>query len=295
MMSCIRDVTVTWLHGDGGIRPEVTAYAGTSREPPIRHAVRPSPSDDVGSISKRGQDSAWTSSNTAATRRDGLRITSVPPSRASRARRSAWTPVLSTNVTSAQSRTRSPNPRSATTASKSESAVERSISPSMDRTPSRTRSVRRWLIGSAFPIECSTETPSVVSGYGPHGYRAQMRRAIAAVQGVSYVLGGAWPLLHMRSFEAVTGPKVDEWLERTTAGIMVAIGAAELWAARRDEVTPALAAIGAGTAATLGIVSAVYASSGRIRKIYLADEAFEAALLAGWTLAARDAAPALTD
>jgi hypothetical protein len=122
-----------------------------------------------------------------------------------------------------------------------------------------------------------------------------MRRAVATVQGVSYVLGGAWPLLHMRSFEAVTGPKVDEWLERTTAGIMVAIGAAELWAARRDEVTPALAAIGAGTAATLGIVSAFYASSGRIRKIYLADAAFEAALLAGWTLAARHAAPALND
>ena len=122
-----------------------------------------------------------------------------------------------------------------------------------------------------------------------------MRRAVAAVQGVSYVLGGAWPLLHMRSFEAVTGPKVDDWLERTTAGIMVAIGAAELWAARRDEVTPALAAIGAGSAATLGIVSAFYASSGRIRKIYLADAAFEAALLVGWTLAARDRAPTLND
>src|SRR3954468_22770238 len=73
-----------------------------------------------------------------------------------------------------------------------------------------------------------------------------MRRAIAAVQGVSYVLGGAWPLLHMRSFEAVTGPKVDEWLERTTAGIMVAIGAPQLWAARRDGVTPDPAAHGGG-------------------------------------------------
>ena len=118
---------------------------------------------------------------------------------------------------------------------------------------------------------------------------------MAAIQGVSYVVGGGWPLLHMRSFEAVTGPKLDEWLERTTAGIMVAIGLGELWAARRDEVTPSLAAIGAGTAATLGFVSAYYASRGRIRKIYLADAAFEAALLAGWAVAARGRPGSLND
>jgi hypothetical protein len=112
-----------------------------------------------------------------------------------------------------------------------------------------------------------------------------MRRTVAFAQGSTYVVGGAWPLLHMRSFEAVTGPKLDEWLERSVAGLLVAIGVAEMRAARRDEVSSALAVIGAGSAATLGAVSTWYAARGRIRRIYLADAAIEAAFLVGWGLA----------
>ena len=35
-----------------------------------------------------------------------------------------------------------------------------------------------------------------------------MARALAAGQGVYWAATGAWPLLHMRSFEAVTGGKL---------------------------------------------------------------------------------------
>ena len=113
-----------------------------------------------------------------------------------------------------------------------------------------------------------------------------MRRTVAFAQGLTYAVGGAWPLLHLRSFEAVTGPKLDEWLERSVAGLLLAIGIAEMRAARRDEVTSALAVIGAGSAATLGAVSAWYAVRGRIRKVYLADAAIEVAFLVGWALSA---------
>lgn len=114
-----------------------------------------------------------------------------------------------------------------------------------------------------------------------------MRRTIAFVQGASYVVTGGWPLVHLRSFEAVTGPKVDDWLVRTVAGLLVTIGIAEIGAARRDEVTPALETIGMGTAATLGAVSAWYAARGRIRRIYLVDAALEGVLVLGWLLARR--------
>ena len=38
-----------------------------------------------------------------------------------------------------------------------------------------------------------------------------------AAQGALYVVTGVWPLLHMASFEAVTGPKTDDWLVRLDA------------------------------------------------------------------------------
>src|SRR3954466_12104594 len=38
------------------------------------------------------------------------------------------------------------------------------------------------------------------------------RPRLAIAQGVFDVLTGAWPLLHMRSFTAVTGPKREHWL-----------------------------------------------------------------------------------
>jgi hypothetical protein len=109
---------------------------------------------------------------------------------------------------------------------------------------------------------------------------------MALAQGAIYAASGLWPLVHMRSFEAVSGPKLDEWLERTVAGLLVVVGVAEIDAARRDEVTRGMALVGAGSAATLATVSAWYAARGRIRKVYFVDAALEAALLAGWGVAA---------
>jgi hypothetical protein len=129
-----------------------------------------------------------------------------------------------------------------------------------------------------------TDRPLGVSLERTLGSRSTMRR-MARVQGLVYLVSGGWPLVHLRSFEAVTGPKIDDWLVRTVAGILVAIGAAEVWADRRDEVTPPLAVAGAGTAITLGSVAAWYAARGRIREVYFVDAAMEAALAVGWAVA----------
>lgn len=40
---------------------------------------------------------------------------------------------------------------------------------------------------------------------------------LARAQGAFNVVGGAWPLVSMRSFEWVFGPKQDRWLEQTVA------------------------------------------------------------------------------
>lgn len=46
------------------------------------------------------------------------------------------------------------------------------------------------------------------------------RNIATKFQGIYYVASGLWPLLHMRSFEAVTGPKRDKWLVNTVGALI---------------------------------------------------------------------------
>lgn len=103
-----------------------------------------------------------------------------------------------------------------------------------------------------------------------------MRAPTIAVQGAYYIATGAWPLISMRTFEAVTGPKRDHWLVRQVGLLAVAIGVAlcadSLHGSRR--VTGDV--LGAGTAVAFGAIDLSEGLPGRIRPIYLADAAIEA-------------------
>ena len=47
---------------------------------------------------------------------------------------------------------------------------------------------------------------------------------LARAQGVFNILGGAWPLVSLRSFEFVYGKKADIFLQKTVGGLLVSIG-----------------------------------------------------------------------
>ncbi len=100
--------------------------------------------------------------------------------------------------------------------------------------------------------------------------------------GAFNVAGGLWPLLHMASFEAVTGPKVDRWLVRTVSGLMVANGAAQILAEPTPDGVAAARRIGMGTALVLAAVDVVYGGRHRISRVYLVDAVLEAGWLLGW-------------
>lgn len=106
--------------------------------------------------------------------------------------------------------------------------------------------------------------------------------ALSRAHGAFNVLGGAWPLLHMRSFEAVSGPKTDRWLVRTVAGLLVVNGAVLLSAGPSAEAQRQARVLGLGTAATLAVVDLVHGLSGRISRVYLLDAAAEAGWVAAW-------------
>ena len=111
--------------------------------------------------------------------------------------------------------------------------------------------------------------------------------SIAVGQGVFYAATGAWPFVSMRSFEAVTGPKMERWLVKTVGGLIGVIGGALVSAGARRRVTPELAMLGAGSAMVLAGIDVYYVSKRRISPVYLLDAAAELGIAAAWALAAR--------
>jgi hypothetical protein len=105
-------------------------------------------------------------------------------------------------------------------------------------------------------------------------------RAAPVIQGIYFLLTGVWPLVSMRSFEAVTGPKVDRWLVRTVGVLVGVIGGSLLLDRRRPSA--GTTALGVGSAAALGGIDVVYALEGRISRVYLLDAIAETVLVGLW-------------
>jgi hypothetical protein len=112
-------------------------------------------------------------------------------------------------------------------------------------------------------------------------------RLAPAIQGSVYVVSGLWPVVHLRSFEKVTGPKTDGWLVKTVGGLLAVVGASLIVGGVMRRPSRALRLLGIGTASVLGIDDVVYAGRGRISKIYFADAALQGALGALWATSGR--------
>jgi hypothetical protein len=105
---------------------------------------------------------------------------------------------------------------------------------------------------------------------------------LARLQAAYYVPTGVLPLVSIRLFEAITGPKVDRWLVKTVGALVATTGLALALAGRRRQIAPELAVVAAGNAAALAAVDMVYVAKRRISPIYLLDAVAEIALVGGW-------------
>ncbi|MDQ0921968.1 hypothetical protein QF038_000476 [Pseudarthrobacter sp. W1I19] len=104
----------------------------------------------------------------------------------------------------------------------------------------------------------------------------------AKLQGTFYIINGLWPLVHMRSFEAVSGPKADKWLVRTVSGLLIAIGLEQVRATPDRESAAVARRLGIGAAVTLAAIDLYYALSGRISRVYLFDATVELFWIRAW-------------
>ncbi|HEU4571752.1 MAG TPA: hypothetical protein VFR93_03630 [Candidatus Limnocylindrales bacterium] len=100
-------------------------------------------------------------------------------------------------------------------------------------------------------------------------------------QGAYYLASGLWPIVSLRTFEAVTGPKHDDWLVRTVGVLAAAIGAT-LLAGDRSEPSADLRRLGVASGLAFAAVDVVGVATGTIRPVYLGDAAAEALWVLAW-------------
>jgi ABC-type cobalamin transport system permease subunit len=116
----------------------------------------------------------------------------------------------------------------------------------------------------------------------PSPDHSRLFRVLMASQSLYFLATGLWPLIHLKSFLVVTGPKDDIWLVETVGVLVTAIGACLAIAALRGSATPEVLVLAIGSAAGLALIDLIYTTRGRIAKTYLIDVAIEAALLVAW-------------
>ena len=114
------------------------------------------------------------------------------------------------------------------------------------------------------------------------------------VQGVYFAVLGAWPIIDIHSFQAVTGPKTDHlptgnendhWLVITVGALITVIGISLLVACYARRLSLETAVLSAGSALALAAVDVVFVVREVIAPIYLADAVVEIAFV-GWCLIA---------
>ena len=103
---------------------------------------------------------------------------------------------------------------------------------------------------------------------------ARLERLLAA-QAAYFVATGIWPLLHRRSFEAVTGPKADYWLVQTVGVLVTVLGASIGRGLRRGDPAPETRLAAVAAALGLAGIDVLHVSRRRISVVYLADAALE--------------------
>ena len=105
---------------------------------------------------------------------------------------------------------------------------------------------------------------------------------LCVIQSLYFGVTGLWPIFHIRSFMAVTGPKTDLWLVKTVGTLVTIVAVVLGSAAGRNAITLETAVLAVGTAAALTLIDLYYVARRVIAQIYLIDAFAEILLITGW-------------
>ena len=107
---------------------------------------------------------------------------------------------------------------------------------------------------------------------------------LAIVHGLYFMITGLWPLVHMESFVAVTGPKEDYWLVRTVAMLTSFIGTGLLIAGIKKHVSFPMIVTVAGSAFGFLLIDVIYVLQNVLWPVYLLDAGVELVFFVAWVV-----------
>ena len=113
-------------------------------------------------------------------------------------------------------------------------------------------------------------------------HAARCARVLAFVQGGFFFISGAWPLVHLRSFLFVTGPKTDTWLVQTVGALLAVFGISLLLVSRRPKIEWEWRFLGVAVPLVLATVDVIFVVREVIPPIYLADASVELLFALAW-------------
>jgi hypothetical protein len=112
-----------------------------------------------------------------------------------------------------------------------------------------------------------------------------MITALAWVYSIYFIITGIWPLISIRTFMKVTGPKADIWLVRTVGLLVTAIGLCVAVAAYQRQFPLPVIILAIASSLALLLIDVIYVLNGTISRIYLLDAVIEALLIVAWLIA----------
>jgi hypothetical protein len=115
--------------------------------------------------------------------------------------------------------------------------------------------------------------PEAVQDFSPAVERLQPWSKLALAHGAYLVFIGAWPLLHLKSFAKVTGPKPEGWLTKAIGATFANIGIQLIQSALRGgKVRREVRSLAVRQAMTLAAFDFYYAGvRRRISPVYLGN------------------------
>ena len=107
---------------------------------------------------------------------------------------------------------------------------------------------------------------------------------VALVQGGYFIVTGMWSIVHIESFQWITGRKTDLWLVKTAGILLTVIGSVLVLATTRDQINLPVVVLGTASAAGLIAIEAVYVFKQVISRVYLLDALIEVVFILWWGL-----------
>lgn len=106
--------------------------------------------------------------------------------------------------------------------------------------------------------------------------------ALLWTQGIYTLITAIWPIVHIESFMAVTGPKHDIWLVKTVGALLIPVGCCLLtYTIIQTDRRPALI-LGSLSALAFMVIDFYYSLNDVIADVYLVDGFLQVTFFGVW-------------